>query len=207
MPVARISSITRPASTSPASSARGAVATFGAEALRAVQVPLRAARRGVAPHRRIVEHDRHAVRHERLARRDNRARGNRARAPTPRTTSPCGRWQPAALNAMPASIAAYIISVRASMSDASLTARTRNLPTPLSASAASVSENGLAPCDTGRADAARRDSSRRGQASRGQRFERVAHAVEAARRDDVLRQRRGDARIDQRDASESGAAR
>src|SRR6266496_5956619 len=51
---------------------------------------------------------------------------------------------------MPASIAAYIISVRASLSAESLTARTRNLPTLLSASVASMSENGLAPCDTGR---------------------------------------------------------
>ena len=52
---------------------------------------------------------------------------------------------------MPASIAAYIISVRASVSDASVTARTRNLPTPCSASVASMSENGFAPCETGRA--------------------------------------------------------
>src|SRR5205814_7321212 len=33
---------------------------------------------------------------------------------------------------------------------ASFTARTRNFPTDLSASPASASENGLAPCDTGR---------------------------------------------------------
>ncbi len=51
---------------------------------------------------------------------------------------------------MPASIAAYIISVRASTSVESLTARTRNLPTLFSASVASMSENGFAPCDTGR---------------------------------------------------------
>jgi hypothetical protein len=51
---------------------------------------------------------------------------------------------------MPASIAAYIISVRASMSEASLTARVWNRPTLRSASLASMSENGFAPCDTGR---------------------------------------------------------
>jgi len=61
-----------------------------------------------------------------------------------------GKWQPAALNAMPASIAAYIISVRASLSDASSTARTRYCPTLVSACVASVSENGFAPCETGR---------------------------------------------------------
>ena len=51
---------------------------------------------------------------------------------------------------MPASIAAYIISVRASLSVASATARTRYFPTLSNACAASASENAFAPCDTGR---------------------------------------------------------
>ena len=88
-------------------------------------------RRRVPPHRRIVEHDRHAVRDERLALRIAGDVPVLASSPDTAYDRPCGRWQPAALNAMPASIAAYIISVRASVSDASLTARTRNLPTLL----------------------------------------------------------------------------
>ena len=51
---------------------------------------------------------------------------------------------------MPASVAAYIISARASSSLASRTARTWNSLTSLSACVASRSENGFAPCDTGR---------------------------------------------------------
>src|SRR5206468_3765317 len=64
---------------------------------------------------------------------------------------------------MPASIAAYIISVRASVSAALLTARTRYLPTPFKASVAKPSEKGFAPCDTGRL-APRAGLSRRGHA-------------------------------------------
>src|SRR5271166_4609450 len=63
---------------------------------------------------------------------------------------------------MPASIAAYIISVRASASPASVTARTRYAPTPFKASLARPSENGLAPCDSGR-PSPRARLNRRGQ--------------------------------------------
>ena len=52
--------------------------------------------------------------------------------------------------AIPASVAAYIISARASVSAGSLTARTRYLPTRLSASNATMSLNGFAPCEGGR---------------------------------------------------------
>ena len=66
------------------------------------------------------------------------------------------------MNAIPASIAAYIISVRASTSLASRMARTRCLPTPFKASVARPSEKGFAPCDTGRV-APRAGLRRRGQ--------------------------------------------
>ena len=62
-------------------------ARFGAEALRAVQVPLGTAGRREAPDRRIVEHDRHAVRDERLALRIAVDVPVLRLAPTPRRTT------------------------------------------------------------------------------------------------------------------------
>ena len=78
--VARISSITRAASTS-RHRRRRRRATFGAQALRAVQVPLRAARAVKRHTDGIVEHDGHSVRDERLPRPDSRRRASPACRP------------------------------------------------------------------------------------------------------------------------------
>ena len=203
MPVARISSMTR-AGEHLAGIVAGRVARVGAERVRAVQMPRRDRRRGVPPHRRVVQHDRHAVRHERLALRIAVRRASRASCPDTGYDRPCGRWQPEALNAMPASIAAYIISLRASKSFASRTARTWNSPTRRQRLRSEQVGERIRALRHRTRDAARRIEPARPRA-RGRRLERVAHAVEAGGRDDVRRQRSRHFGIDQRDRRDQPA--